>query len=327
MFKRTKSKVSLHRELRLFDVTNLVIGAIIGADVYVAAALGASLVGPASLLAWVAAGVLAILIALCFAYSTALLPSAGGPYAYVTETAGSLPGFLVGWALLLAEWTSLAVFPVAFVRYVSFYFPDLGFWTQMSLKAAFLLLIFVTNLVGIRAAGKTNDILTIGKLGPLLVFMLFGLLYIGLHPRESFSHFTPFLLGTWGDFGRVVVLVFWAYAGFELATLPADEIENPARTIPKAIVIGMSVVIIFYLVTNFVITGVLPQETLAQSSAPLATAGAIVLSVIPQLGVIGGALLWIGALVSIAGADDTVGTSRLAYAMAADGLLPKAFSH
>ncbi len=320
-------RVDLRRKLQLFDVTNLVIGAIVGADIYVAAALGAAIIGPASLLAWAVAGLLAILIALCFAYSTTLLPSLGGSYAYVKEAAGNLPGFLAGWALLLAEWTSLAVFPVAFVRYFSFYVPDLGFWAQTALKAAFVVLIFVPNLSGIRAAGKANDVLTIGKLGPLFVFMIFGLLYIGFHPTESFSHFSPFWQGSWSDFGTVVLLVFWAYAGFELATIPADEIENPSRTIPKAIVLGMSIVLVFYLVTNFVITGVLPQEILAQSNAPLATAGQTVMSLIPQFGLIGGALLWVGALISIAGADEsgTVGTSRLAYAMAADGLLPKVF--
>jgi APA family basic amino acid/polyamine antiporter len=321
------TKVSLRRELRLFDVTNLVVGAIIGADIYVAAALGSSLIGPASLLAWVGAGLLAILIALCFAYSSALTPSEGGPYAYVKEAGGTLMGFMAGWALLLAEWTSLAVFPVAFARYFSFYFPDLGFWGLTGLKAVFMLLIFVTNLVGIRAAGKTNDILTIGKLGPLFLFMIFGVLYMGLHYKESISYFIPFFRGRWIDFGKVVVLVFWAYAGFELATIPAQEIENPSRTIPKAILFGMSIVVCFYLITNLVINGVLSQQVLSQSTAPLATAGAKVMTLIPHFGLIGGLLVWFGALISITGADEsgTVGTSRLVYAMAADGLFPKAF--
>jgi len=327
MSNRVTTRVSLRRELRLFDVTNLVVGAIIGADIYVVAAMGSSLIGPASLLAWIVAGLLAIVIALCFAYSTTLTPSLGGPYAYVKEAAGNLPGFMAGWALLLAEWTSLAVFPVAFVRYFSFYFPGLGFWEQAGLKAAFMLLIFITNLIGIRAAGKTNDVLTIGKLGPLFLFMVFGLLYMGVHSKESLSYFIPFLRGHWSDFGKVTVLVFWAYAGFELATIPADEIENPRKTIPRAIIVGMSIVVCFYLITNLVINGVLSQQVLSKSTAPLATAGSKVMSLIPHFGIIGGILLWFGALISIAGADEsgTVGTSRLAYAMSADGFLPKVF--
>lgn len=94
------TKVSLRRELQLFDVTNLVVGAIIGADIYVAAAIGSSLLGPASLLAWVCAGLLAILIALYFANSSALTPSVGGLYAYVKEAGSALMGFMAGWALL-----------------------------------------------------------------------------------------------------------------------------------------------------------------------------------------------------------------------------------
>jgi amino acid transporter len=328
MNQKDTAGLALRRELGPFDVTNLVVGAIIGADIYVVAAIGSSLVGPASLLAWVIAGVLAILIALCFVYNTTLAPSLGGPYAYVREAAGNLPGFMAGWALLLAEWTSLSVFPVAFVRYFMFYIPHLGLAGQIALKAIFMLLIFSTNVFGIRSAAKTNDILTIGKLGPLFLFALFGVIYAGLHFQDSLSYFVPFFRGTWGDFGKVVVLVFWAYAGFELASIPADEVKNPTKTLPRAIITGMSIVLCFYLVTNLVINAVIPQQTLSQSTAPLATAGTKVMSLIPHFGLVGGLLLWFGALISIAGADEsgTVGTSRLAYAMAADGLFPRVFS-
>src|SRR6266571_3735778 len=104
-------------KLNTFDVTSLVVGSIIGADVYVATAIGARLIGPASLLAWVLAGGMAMVIALSFSYCVMILPKVGGPYAYVKAVAGPFPGFIVGWGLLLAEWFSLAVFPVAFTQY------------------------------------------------------------------------------------------------------------------------------------------------------------------------------------------------------------------
>src|SRR5436309_14737314 len=103
--------------LNTFDVTSLVVGSIIGADVYVATAIGARLVGPSSLLVWVLAGAMAMVIALSFSYCVMILPKVGGPYAYVKAVAGPFPGFIVGWGLLLAEWFSLAVFPVAFTQY------------------------------------------------------------------------------------------------------------------------------------------------------------------------------------------------------------------
>jgi len=119
------SEPKLQSELKLFDVTNLVVGAIIGADIYVASSFGAGYLGPFSLLVWVAAGIIAIVIALCFAQCAALLPRVGGPYAYAKEAWGPFAGFIVGWSLWLAEWVSLAVFPVAFTRYLMFFMPNL----------------------------------------------------------------------------------------------------------------------------------------------------------------------------------------------------------
>lgn len=119
------SEPRLQYKLKLFDVTNLVVGAIVGADIYVASSFGAEYLGPSSLLVWIVAGVIAIVIALCFAQCAALLPRVGGPYAYAKEALGSFAGFIVGWSLWLAEWISLAVFPVAFTRYLMFFVPNL----------------------------------------------------------------------------------------------------------------------------------------------------------------------------------------------------------
>jgi len=321
-------KVSLTRQLNTFDVTNLVVGSIIGADIYVAAALGARLVGPASLVLWIIAGVIAIVIALSFSYCATILPRAGGPYAYTKDVGGPFAGFLVGWALLLAEWFSLAVFPVAFTQYFLSFIPNLDPFSQILLKGLFIAIILVTNIVGVKSAGKFNDILTIGKLAPLLLLMVSGLLFMGLRPDVAFPNFQPFVKGDLRNAGQALVLIFWAYAGFELSTLPADEIQNPRRTIPRAIAVGMTIVACFYLITNFVIIGVVDQGTLASSPAPLTVAAANVFSLSPRLAQIGSLIVGVGALVSIMGADEsgTIGTSRLALAMSLDGLLPQLFS-
>ena len=321
-------RVELRRQLNTFDVTNLVVGSIIGADIYVAAALGARLVGPASLLLWVVAGLMATVIALCFSYCATVLPRVGGPYSYVSEVGGPFKGFIVGWSLLLAEWVSLAVFPVAFTQYFLFFFPRLDYLSQTLLKAVFIMIIFATNVVGVKGAGRFNDLLTIGKLGPLVLLTVAALLFIGWNPEVAFSNFQPFVKGDLSSFGLALVLIFWAYAGFELSTLPADEIQNPEKTIPKAIAVGMLIVIIFYLTTNFAIIGVVEQPVLALSSAPLLTAEVKIFSFSSSLQLLGSLIIGAGALVSISGADEsgTLGTSRLAYAMSADGLLPRIFS-
>jgi APA family basic amino acid/polyamine antiporter len=321
-------KVSLTRQLNTFDATNLVIGSTIGADIYVAAALCARLLGSASLVIWLIGGVMAIVIALSFAYCAAILPKAGGPYAYAKTAAGPLSGFMVGWALLLAEWFSLAVFPVAFTQYFMAFVPGLDPFSQILLKAAFMLIIFMTNMVGVKAAGKFNDILTIAKVSPLLLLVGLGVIYIIAQPQMTLSHFQPFFGGDPNNIGQVLVIVFWAYAGFELSTLPADEIQNPKKTIPRAITVGMLIVAAFYIVTNFVVLGVVDRASLAASQAPLTVAAANVLSLSPILAWIGSLVVGLGALISIMGADEsgTIGTSRLAFAMSVDGLLPHVFS-
>jgi APA family basic amino acid/polyamine antiporter len=321
------SEVGLKSELTLFDVTNLVIGAIIGADVYVASAFGAGLLGPFSLVVWVVAGVIAIVIALCFAQCAALLPKVGGPYAYAHAAWGTFAGFVVGWSLWLAEWMSLAVFPVAFTNYLMYFF-SLNWATQVVVKVLFVVFLIVTNIVGVKAAGRTNDVLTLIKLVPLLFFAVIGLLFIASNTGVATGNYSPFAPFGFGGFGTALVLIFWAYAGFEISTIPAEEIKDPGKTIPRAIVLGILIVTVFYLVTNVVLFGVMPSASLAASTAPLAKATNTVLLAVPTVALIGAVIVGGGALISVAGSDESgmIGTSRLGYALAADGLFPRVFA-
>jgi len=320
-------KVALSRQLNTFDTTSLVVGSAIGADIFVVPAFGARLLGPASLLIWLVGAIIAIVIALCFAYCATFLPKVGGSYAYTREVAGPFAGFMVGWSLLLAEWFSLAVFPVAFTQYFLQLDPTLDPSLQLLLKAVFIVVITLTNIYGVKTAGKFNDLLTVVKLGPLFLLICLGVFFMGVHSDLASAHFHPFLNGDISNIGQALVLIFWAYAGFELSSLPADEIEEPRKTLPKALLLGMLIVAAFYIVTNFVVIGVVDQGTLASSSAPLTVTAARVLNFSPTMAIVGGVILTVGALVSILGADESgsIGTSRLAFAMSIDGLLPKVF--
>jgi APA family basic amino acid/polyamine antiporter len=324
------SRNELRSKLTLFDVTNLVVGAIIGADIYVASAFGAGLLGTFSLVVWVIAGIMAIVIALCFAQCAALLPKVGGPYAYAHAAWGPFAGFIVGWSLWLAEWMSLAVFPIAFTQYLMFFLPGLDQISQVVVKVLFVVFLIATNVVGVKAAGRTNDVLTIVKLTPLIFFLIVGFSYVATNTAAASTNFSPINSPpiNFSSFGSALVLIFWAYAGFEISTIPAEEIKDPSRTIPRAILVGISIVTVFYLTTNIVLFGIRPWDALAVDKAPLASATNAVLSSIPTLALIGGAIVGIGALVSVAGSDESgmIGTSRLGYALAADGLFPRVFA-
>ena len=322
---------ALQKKLTLFDVTNLVVGAIIGADIYVASSLGATMLGPFSLVVWVVAGVIAMVIALCFAMCAGLVPKVGGPYAYAKEAFGPFSGFVVGWSLWFAELISLAVFPLAFTQYLAFFFPNLAgdLVLQSLVKILFVAFLAFTNIVGVKAAGRVNDVLTIAKLAPLVFFVVAGIGWIAFNVGAASANFAPPVAPFgFGSFGMVLVLIFWAYAGFEISTIPAEEISKPEKTIPKAIVLGIIIVIVFYLTTNLVLFGVRNWSLLSKDTAPLASAGNSIFSSSALLALVGGGIVGVGALISVAGSNESgmIGTSRLGYALAADGLFPRVFA-
>ena len=313
--------MSLKKELSSFDLTSIVVGSIVGADIYVASALTAGLLGPAAILVWVVAGICATIIALVLAYCSYYVPRVGGPFAYVSEAFDDFYGFLTGWSIWIAEILSIPVFAIAFVQYLQ-YFVSLEFYQQIIIKGLFLFALTYVNIRGVKAAGRINDILTIIKLAPLLLIMILGIGFFTIHPQTLFSNYLPFAPLGFGNFGVALVLIFWAYVGFEMGTLPASEVRNPRKTIPKAIITGMIIVTIFYLLTNFVVYGLLKWTTLETTKVPLVLAG------IALLGTAGAVIMAIGALVSVSGSDEsgTLGTARLSYAMSIDGLFPKLFS-
>ncbi len=311
----------LKKDLSYFDLTNIVVGSIIGSDIYIASAITAGLIGPFSLVVWLIAAIAAVILASVFAYCSFYVPRVGGSFAFVSEAFDDFYGFLAGWSLWIAELLALPVFAITFVNYLH-YFVQLDFLGDAAVKALFLFSLTFVNIVGVKAAGKLNDFLTIIKLFPLLLVILFGFALFAGNPTSFAENYTPLIPFGIDNFGTALVLIFWAYVGFELGTLPAGEVKNPRKTIPKAIITGISIVTVFYMLTNFVVFGTVGWQTLTSTTTPLILVGSIL------LGTMGAALMSMGALVSVSGSDASgiLGTSRLSYAMAIDGLFPKIFS-
>ncbi|MFA4819750.1 MAG: APC family permease [Candidatus Aenigmatarchaeota archaeon] len=304
--------------LTLFDVTNLVVGAVVGADIYIAASFGSGLLGPASLVAWIVAGIFATIIALTFAKCSGVVKQVGGPYAYAKKAFGHFPGFITGWSLWLAELAALCVFPLAFAIYLSFFIP-LDFIGRIIVIFLFIAFLFVTNYYGIKKAARINDALTVLKLAPLFLLIVVGLLWIYSKPSLVLGNLMPFAPLGFGGFGMAVVLIFWAYVGFELASIPSSDVKNAEKVVPKAIVLGMLIVSVFYLLTNLVIISSANYMDLASQTAPLTYVAFLL------MGGLGAVIMAIGALVSVSGSNESglIGSVRLAYAMAADGYFPK----
>jgi len=323
----TKNEMALKKDLSSFDLTSIVVGSIVGADIYIASALTAGLLGPAAILVWVAAGIFATIIALVFAYCSYYVPRVGGPFAFVSEAFDDFYGFLTGWSIWIAEVLSLPVFAIAFIYYFQYFLQyffrvTLNFPLEILIKALFLFTLTFINVRGVKAAGRVNDALTLIKLAPLLLLIVIGIGYFFFQPNLLTQNYLPFAPLGFGSFGAALVLVFWAYVGFEMGTLPASEVKEPRKTIPKAIITGMIIVTVFYLLTNFVVYGLLHWTVLEGTTVPLVLAG------FALLGTFGVAIMAIGALVSVSGSDESgiLGTARLSYAMSIDGLFPKLFS-
>ncbi len=313
--------MNLKKRLSSFDLTNLIIGSVIGADIYITPGLTAAMIGPASIVVWVVAGVFALVIALVFSYTSYYVPKVGGPFAFVSKAFGKFYGFLTGWLMLIAEMMALPLFAIVFTRYLHF-FIELDSWQEVLVKGLFIFSLTTVNILGVKLGGRVNDVLTLMKLAPLVLVIALGFIFLSYNPENISQNYSPIAPLGWENFGPALVLIFWAYAGFEMGTLPASEVKNPKRVIPKAITIGMILVTLFYLSTNFVLYGSINWIELSHSTLPLVLAGTLV------IGYVGGVIVSFGALTSVTGTGSSfvLGVSRLYYAMSSEGLFPKVFS-
>lgn len=313
--------MNLKKRLSSFDLTNLIIGSVIGADIYITPGLTAAMIGPASIIVWVVAGIFALVIALVFSYTSYYVPKVGGPFAFVSKAFGKFYGFLTGWLMLIAEMMALPLFAIVFTRYLH-YFIELSSWQEVLVKGLFIFSLTTINILGVKLGGRVNDVLTMMKLGPLVLVIALGFIFLAYNPENLIHNYSPIAPLGWDNFGTAIVLIFWAYAGFEMGTLPASEVKNPKKVIPKAITVGMLLVILFYLSTNFVLYGAINWVELSNSTLPLVLGGTLV------IGYVGGVIVSFGALTSVSGTSSsfTLGVSRLYYAMSNEGLLPKIFS-
>lgn len=299
-----------------WSIVLLGINSIIGSGIFLLPNKAMSIIGPASMWVILFDMLLVVSIALCFAEVGGMFKKNGGPYIYAREAFGDFIGFEVGfmkWAISIIAWAAMAV---AFTTALGNVFPQ----TQVpAIKNAIILTILIglgtLNILGVNISKIMNNIITLGKLIPLVMFVAVGIFFI------KGSNFTPmFPTGTYeaGTFGSAALLIFYAFTGFESIAVAAEDMENPQKNIPKAIITVLAIVSVFYLLIQAVSIGVLGSD-LANTSTPVADAAKIF------LGPIGGAIVTAGTLISIGGINIAASfiTPRSGVALAEDGLIPK----
>jgi APA family basic amino acid/polyamine antiporter len=301
--------------------TSLVVGNMIGSGIFL---LPASLAvyGGISIFGWLITATGSILVALVFGKLTQMIPRAGGPYAYSRDAFGDFAGFLVAWGYWLSIVAANAAIAVAFVSYLTVFWPVLA---QNSLLAAFVALAsiwFLTyiNIMGIRNAGMVQLITTIIKILPLLFIVLWGLFYI------DFSNFTPLNLSGESNISAItatIALTLWAFLGLESSTVPANDVKNAKVNIPRSTVIGTVFTAIIYILSTVVVMGIIPAAHLAKSTAPFADAAGIIWN-----SSWAGYIVGIGAIISCFGALNgwILLQGQIPLAASIDGIFPKVFS-
>lgn len=306
----------LKRSIRKWDLVLLMINGIIGAGIFGLPSKIFKLSGVYSLLALFICSFIVILIILCFAEVSSRFDKTGGPYVYALEAFGSFPGFIMGWLLELTRIITYAALINLLVTYLSWFSPMFhNEWLRITTMLTVTALLAWVNHIGIKNSTNLNNILAVSKLLPLTAFIVIGLFSINPGAFETSS--AP----AFSDFSTTVLILIFAFGGFESVIVSAGEIREPKKNVPFALISAAIIISVFYCLIQLVSIGTFPG--LASSEKPLADAANLF------MGPYGGTLIAMGAIISIMGTLNAVMLigSRLPYALSIEGQLPKKLSY
>lgn len=306
----------LIRAVGKWDVVAMTVNGTLGAGIFGLPAAAYARIGVYSLLGFVLCGAAILLMTLCFAEVSSRFRDTGGPYLYGRAAFGPLVGFQVGWNTWIARVTAFAANVNLLVAYFSLFVPaaQKG-WGRAAVIATVVAVLTVVNVMGVRDSTRVGNFLTFAKLAPLALFLGAGFFY--LRP-EAFA--LPAAPPAMDEFSSAMLLLLYAFVGFEMAAIPAGEMKNPERDQPPGMLIGMAFLVVLYLLVQIVAIGTLPG--LAASERPLSDAAA------QFLGPVGGGVIAAGAVISILGNLGVVMlvSPRLLFAMAERRELPTAMA-
>lgn len=308
------NREGLRRTLGLFDATSLGVGAMVGAGIFVITGISAGLAGPAVILSVVLAGIIASFTALNFAELSSVIPKEGGGYEFAHEIISPFTGFMAGWMWLLSNVVAGAAVSIGLASYFAILFPIVPLRIVAVIAC---LLTTAINIIGIKESSLVNNALVLIKISILCFFIAMGISYL------NFQNLTPFMPNGWNGVLQGAAFIFFAYIGFARITTIAEEVKDPRRTIPLAIVLSLGISSILYLSTSFIAVALLNYKHLATSGSPLGDAIKVTGN---PLAVI---LVSIGALAATTSVllTTVIGVSRVSFAMSRNGELPSFMSN
>ena len=307
---------SLRRSIGTFAFAASIVNVTIGAGIFRLPADMAATLGPTAPVAYLLCAIAMGLIVVCMAEAGSRVSLTGGLYAYVEVAFGPFVGFLAGFLLWMLLTFAMAAVATVLVANLGALWPPVA---SREASAAVLVSIYavfaIVNILGVERGARLNSALTVAKILPLLLLIGAGIFAIA--PDNLAIQDAPDL----PTLARSSILLIFAFAGIEAALVPSGEVKDPARTVPRAIVIAMVVITLLYAGLQFVAQGVLGSALAASKAAPLAEAAGV------ALGGWAKTLLLVGAVVSMLGHAGAMilATPRMLFAFARDGFLPSAF--
>lgn len=301
----------LVRGISRWDLTAIAVNTIIGAGIFGLPSKVTALIGGYSLIAFVICAVIIGFIVICFAEVASRFRETGGMYLYAREAFGPVVGFEVGWLYWIVRITTFAANCNLLLAYLGFFVPTANEGVlRIALISAVVVLLTLVNFIGVKESAILTNIFTVGKIVPLLIFVAVGMFFI--RPENFTFDVTP----DYNTFASAVLLLIYAYVGFEAAVIPAGETKDPQKNVPFALITALAFCAVLYILIQIVSIGTLPG--LASSERPIADAAAIF------MGSFGAAFIAIGALISILGNlnGGFLAASRLPFAMAEQKEIP-----
>ena len=253
------------KSLGLAACTAIIVGNMVGSGFYLSPAAVAPY-GNLAIVIWIVMGAGAICLGLTFAKLASLAPAVGGPYAYTRLAYGDFAGFLIAWGYWISIWASLPVIAFAFAGVIVDLFPLMrGRATAVLLTLVAIWTVVLVNLRGVHVAGVFSSVTTYAKMIPFGAVALMGLLFID---TSHFSEFNPSGQPLFQASAALAPLTMFAYLGLESATVPAGDVRDPERTIPRSTILGISIAATLYVLGTIVVMGLIPRQELVKSVAP-----------------------------------------------------------
>lgn len=306
------------KSLGLAACTAIVVGNMVGSGFYLSPAAVAPY-GNLAIVIWIVMGAGAICLGLTFARLAALAPAVGGPYAYTRLAYGDFPGFLIAWGYWISIWASLPVIAFAFAGVFVDLFPLLrGRTIAVLLTLGAIWAVVLVNLRGVHAAGLFSEVTSYAKMIPFGAVALLGLFFID---TSHFAEFNPSGQPLLQASAALAPLTMFAYLGLESATVPAGDVRDAERTIPRSTVLGIAIAATLYVLGTIVVMGLVPQQELVKSVAPFSEAARIMWGPAGEL-----AISFAVVLSSIGALNGwTLLMGQVPMAAARDGLFPEFF--